>query len=314
MMRRVTSVISTFAGLGVLQACTSNYTARPMIQYSELIATPVTPADHKIAYGSEPLQFGELRLPTGSEPATLVVLIHGGCWRAQYDLKHVGAAAVALTKEGFAVWTIEYRRLGDVNGGWPGTFDDIAKGVDLVRRLGTQFPRIDTTHVVLMGHSAGGQLALWAASRKQNETTGLFRSAMPPVKVAGVVSLAGVTDLAEFGAGTGGCNTSVTPLMGGTPQQQPQRYRAVSPRERVPIGAFVRLVHGDVDPIVPISQSRDFLERARAAGDRAELDVIKGGGHFDLLAPQSYAWPTVVRAVRWSAGTSMRKTPGHSGI
>src|SRR5947207_15984722 len=103
MMRRVASVISTFMGLGVLQACTSNYTARPMTQYSELIATPVTPADHKIAYGSEPLQFGELRLPAGSEPAPLVVLIHGGCWRAQYDLKHVGAAAAALTKEGFAV-------------------------------------------------------------------------------------------------------------------------------------------------------------------------------------------------------------------
>jgi acetyl esterase/lipase len=284
-----------------------------MIAYSELTATPVAPADHRIAYGEETLQFGELRLPEGTEPAPLVVLIHGGCWRAQYDLKHVAGAAAALAKEGFVVWTIEYRRIGDANGGWPGTFDDIAHAVDYVRRLSQQFPQIDTARVVLMGHSAGGQLALWAASRKQNETTGLFRSAIAPLKVAGVVSLAGITDLADYGTGAGGCNQAVTPLIGGTPQQYPQRYRAVSPIERIPIGAFIRLVHGDADPIVPIAQSKDFLVRAHMAGDRAELDVIQGAGHFDLLAPQAAAWPTVVRAARWSAGVALKKTPGHSG-
>jgi acetyl esterase/lipase len=314
MMRRITSIVVLLVALGALQACSRNHTARTMIAYSELIAAPVAPADHRIAYGSETLQFGELRLPEGSEPVPLVVLIHGGCWRSQYDLKHLAGAAAALAKEGFAVWTIEYRRIGDANGGWPGTFDDIAHAVDYVRRLGAQFPRIDTARVVLMGHSAGGQLALWAASRKQNETTGLFRSAIAPLKVAGVVSLAGITDLADFGTGAGGCNQSVTPLIGGTPQQYPQRYRAVSPMERVPIGVFIRLVHGDADPIVPIDQSKDFLARARMAGDRAELDVIKGGGHFDLLAPQSSAWQTVVRAARWSAGVSLKPTPGHSGL
>jgi acetyl esterase/lipase len=287
-----------------------------MIAYSELIATPAPAADHRIAYGSETLQFGELRLPRWSEPTPLVVLIHGGCWRSEYDLKHVGLAAAALVEEGFAVWTIEYRRMGDANGGWPGTFDDIANAVDYVRKLGAQFPSIDTNRVVLMGHSAGGQLALWAASRKQNETTGLFRSSIPPLKVAGVVSLAGITDLAEFGKGTAGCNQVVPQLMGGTPQQVPQRYRAVSPVERVPTGIFTRLVHGDADPIVPIALSRTFLDRARMAGDRVELDVIVGGGHFDLLSPQSAAWQTVVRAARWSAGVSLKKTPapGHSGI
>ena len=285
-----------------------------MIAYSELIATPVAPAQHRFAYGSETLQYGELRLPDGSEPVPLIVLIHGGCWRSQYDLAHVAGAAVALTKEGFAVWTIEYRRIGDANGGWPGTFDDIAHGVDYVRRLANEFPRIDTARVVLMGHSAGGQLALWAASRRQNETVGLFRSAIAPLKVAGVVSLAGITDLAEYGAGAGNCNQSVPLLLGGTMEQVPQRYRAVSPVERVPIGVFIRLVHGDADPIVPLAQSKDLLVRAHMAGDRAELDVIKGGGHFDLVAPQSAAWPTVVRAARWSAGVALRKTPGHSGL
>jgi len=285
-----------------------------MIAYSELIATPVAPAEHRIAYGSEMLQFGELRLPVVSERVPLIVLIHGGCWRSQYDLKHVGGTAAALVKEGFAVWTIEYRRVGDANGGWPGTFDDIAHAVDHVRRLGTEFPQIDTERVVLMGHSAGGQLALWAASRKQNETVGLFRSSIPPLKVAGVVSLAGITDLADYGTGAGGCNQSVTPLLGGTFEQVPQRYRAVSPIERVPIGAFLRLVHGDADAIVPVAQSKDFLAHARIAGDRAELDVIKGAGHFDLLSPESAAWPTVVRAALWSAGVAPKKTPGHSGV
>ncbi len=303
-----------FLSLGALSACARNYPAGKMIAYSELIATTAPPADHRIAYGTETLQFGELRLPRGSEPTPIVVLIHGGCWRSQYDLKHVGLAAAALAEEGFAVWAVEYRRIGDANGGWPGTFDDIAHAVDYVRRLAAQFPQIDTNRVVLMGHSAGGQLALWAASRKQNETTGLFRSAIAPLKVAGVVSLAGIADLADFGKGPGGCNQSVTPLMGGTPEQVPQRYRAVSPIERVPTGVFVRLVHGDADPIVPLAQSKTFLSRAHMAGDRAELDVISGGGHFDLLSPQSAAWQTVVRAARWSAGVSLKKTPGHSGL
>jgi acetyl esterase/lipase len=285
-----------------------------MIAYSELIATAAPPADHRIAYGTETLQFGELRLPRVTAPTAIVVLIHGGCWRSQYDLKHTGLAAAALVAEGFAVWSIEYRRIGDANGGWPGTFDDIAHAVDYVRRLNAQFPIIDTNRVVLMGHSAGGQLALWAASRKQNETTGLFRSAIAPIKVAGVVSLAGISDLADYGTGTGGCNQSVTPLMGGTPQQVPQRYHAVNPIERLPTGVWTRLVHGDADPIVPLAQSRAFLARAQAAGDRVELDVIVGGGHFDLLSPQAAAWPTVVRAARWSAGVSLKKTPGQPGL
>ena len=284
-----------------------------MIAYSELVAEPVAPADRRIAYGTEQLQHGELRLPVGKENVPVVVLIHGGCWRAQYDMKHVGQAAAALAKEGFAVWTIEYRRIGDAGGGWPGTFDDVATAVDYVRRLGAQFPVIDTTRVVLMGHSAGGQLALWAASRRQNETTGLFRSAIAPMSVSGVVSLAGIADLAEYSTGAGGCNQSVVPLMGGTPQQLPQRYRAVSPSERTPIGVFVRLVHGEADPIVPVAQSKSFLEKLRVAGDRAELDVIPNAGHFDLLSPRSDAWQVVMRAVRWSAGPTRKTTPIQPG-
>jgi acetyl esterase/lipase len=305
-------ILALGAILGVV-ACSGNNRVQTMIAYSELAAATVPPADHRIAYGPGALHYGELRLPVGRDSVPVVVLIHGGCWRAQYDHKHVGLAAAALAKEGFAVWTIEYRRIGDVDGGWPGTFDDVANAVDHVRRLGAQFPVLDTTRVVLMGHSAGGQLALWAASRKQNETTGLFRSSIPPMSVSGVVSLAGITDLVEYGAGTGGCNQSVAPLLGGTFQQVPQRYRAVSPSGRLPLGVFVRLIHGELDPIVPLAQSKSFLAKLRGSGDRAELDVIPGAGHFDLLAPQSEAWPLVLRAARWAAGPTRKPTP-HAGL
>ena len=268
-----------------------------MIQYSELMATPVAPADHRIAYGTDALQFGELRLPAGTDSVPLVVLIHGGCWRAQYDLKHVAAASAALAAAGFATWTIEYRRVGDLGGGWPGTFDDISRAVDHVRALILQFPRIDSTRVVLMGHSAGGQLALWAASRRQNELTGLFRSSRPPLPVAGVISLAGITDLVAYGATTTGCNGAVNPLMGGTSAAMPDRYRAVSPVERVPIGVPVHLIHGEADPIVPVAQSRTLVARNRAEGGVTELRALPGVGHFDLIAPQADAWATVLRSL-----------------
>jgi acetyl esterase/lipase len=268
-----------------------------MIPYSELSTKAVAAADQRITYGPEPLEFGELRLPSGDDRVPLVVLLHGGCWQSQYDLKHLEAASAALVKEGFATWMIEYRRVGDVGGGWPGTFDDVSRGVDYVHTLATQYPRLDMTRVVLMGHSAGGQLALWAASRKQLERTGIYVSSMPPLPVAAVVSLAGITDMAAYGAVAGSCNDAVTPLMGGTPATVPDRYRAVSPIERVPIGVPVHLIHGSADPIVPLSQSRDFVSRDSAAGGSVELHLVPGAGHFDLVAPQAEAWTTVLRVL-----------------
>ena len=250
-----------------------------------------------MAYGALPLQFGELRLPAGSGRVPVVVFIHGGCWRAQYDLAHAAAAAAALAADGYATWTIEYRRLGDAGGGWPGTFDDVALAVDHVRALAAQFPRLDTTRVVLMGHSAGGQLALWAASRAVTDTPSPLRSSGAPLTVAGVVSLAGITDLAMFGTGSSGCNGAVTPLMGGDSTAVPHRYRAVSPVERVPLSVPVRLVHGDADAIVPIAQSRDFDARNRSAGGMSEVYEVAGAGHFDLMAPSSEAWATVLHAL-----------------
>lgn len=267
---------------------------RTMLTFDEVVAAPAPPADHREAYGPLPVQFGELRLPRGRSRAPVVVFLHGGCWRAAYDYKHVAAAAASIADAGYAVWVPEYRRVGDDGGGWPGTFDDVGAAVDHVRALAARYPQLDSTRVIVIGHSAGGQLALWAGSRKASDTPG---GTSAPLRVAGVVSLAGIADVAAY-ASPSGCGSAVVPLLGGTSADFPDRYRAVSPIERVPLGTPVRIVHGEDDPIVSIDQSRRFVERDVAAGGRAVLTEVAGAGHFDVVAPQSSAWPAVLAAIR----------------
>jgi acetyl esterase/lipase len=220
---------------------------------------------------------------------TTVVLIHGGCWESEYDLGHAGHAAAALAELGYAVWVPEYRRLGDDGGGWPGTFDDVAAAVDFVPALAEREPRVGAGRVILAGHSAGAQLALWAAAR---------RGAAGRRDVAGVVSLAGITDLAVYGAAAGDCNASVARLVGGGPSEVPERYRAVSPIELLPIGVRLALVHGELDSIVPVAQTENFARRAAASGDEVDVTVITDAGHFELMAPESAAWPRVAGAFK----------------
>jgi acetyl esterase/lipase len=260
---------------------------RHMITYDELLASSVAAADRIVAYGSDPLQFGELRLPAGNAKAPLIVLIHGGCWLSAYNLDHTRGFAAALVKEGYAVWSPEYRRLGDAGGGWPGTFDDIALATDYVPTLAAANARIDLSRVITMGHSAGGQLAVWAASRTDAKA----------LKVKGAVSLAGILDMATYGEETGSCNASVHRLLGGSASEQPDRYKAVDPMRRVPIAAPVRIVHGANDPTVRVAQSQTFVEKNRAAGGSVELEVVPASAHFDVVAPNSDAFPAVLRAI-----------------
>lgn len=291
------AVLLAAALLGAGTACrTTTPPARGPVTWGEIAAQPLPPADHRVAYGPGPQQFGELRLPAGPGPHPVVVLVHGGCWQAEYDLKHVTPVAAALTRAGVATWTVEYRRLGDEGGGWPGTFLDVARATDHVRELAARFP-LDTTRVVTAGHSAGGHLALWLAARPGLPEESPV-STPSPLRVRGVVALAPITDLRAYGAGTGSCNASVTPLLGGTPAQVEQRYALASPVERLPLGVPLRLVHGAADPIVPVAGARAFETRARAAGDDVRLEVVEGAGHFDVIAPFAPAWSAVERAVR----------------
>ncbi|MEO5509358.1 MAG: alpha/beta fold hydrolase [Longimicrobiales bacterium] len=273
---------------------------RRVISFAELLEEPLPPAGVHISYGTGPLQFGELRLPKGRGPFPVAVVIHGGCWLKQYNLRHAAREAATLTASGIATWTIEYRGADDEGGGWPGTFEDVAHATDHVTRLANHY-RLDLKRVVLVGHSAGGQLALWLASRTQHSAAAPNPS-LTPLSVRGVVSLAGITDLRTFGARSGGCSGAVATLLGGNAAEQSARYDAVSPVALLPLGIPVRLVHGDADTSVPFEQSEDYVARAQAAGDDASARILAGAGHFDLIAPVSAAWPAVERAVREMLG------------
>lgn len=272
-----------------------------VLSWSDVTAQAKPAPGLLVTYGSDPLQFGELRLPEGDGPFPVVVLIHGGCWRSSFNLEHLAPLAVALRFNGFAVWTLEYRRLGDAGGGWPGTFRDVGQGVDRLRALATEFP-LDLERVIAVGHSAGGQLALWLPSRAAlAPDSELFQP--DPLPLSGVLGLAPITDLARYREGPeDSCHAAVDPLLGGSPDAVPQRYAETSPLDRVPLGVPVWLVQGSLDEIVPAEGVRHFAAAAREAGDTVTLGEIDTAGHFEPVVPNSSTWPLVLAAVRELAG------------
>ncbi len=263
------------------------------VSFADIQKLPKPPADHRIAYGDDPLQFGELRLPKTKDKPPVVVVVHGGCWFAEYDLHHLAAFSAALTKLGVATWTIEYRRIGDKGGGWPGTFLDVAKGTDYLREVAKKHP-LDLRRVVVIGHSAGGQLALWLAARKNLPKDSVLYSANP-LPLVGVVSLAGVSDLKKFRPN---CDDSVNKLLGGSPEQFAERYQETSPLELLPLKVPVRLIHGKLDRIVPIELGKEFETVAKLKGDDVTLTTLDAAGHFDLISPVSNVWAVVEQNVR----------------
>ncbi|HEU4812031.1 MAG TPA: prolyl oligopeptidase family serine peptidase [Nocardioides sp.] len=219
------------------------------------------------AYGDDPNQFGEFMLPDGT-PRGVVVVVHGGFWKAAYDLSLGRPLAASLVEQGWAAWNLEYRRVGN-GGGAPETFDDVAAGIDKLADLG-----LDLSTVVTLGHSAGGHLAAWAAGRVD-----------PVVPVTHVISQAGVLDLvAADGLGLGG--GAVQALLGHPAGPGDAAY---DPTQQIPLDAPVWCVHGRADDIVPISQSEQYVGRATAAGARAEL-VAVDGDHFVVIDATSPAW------------------------
>ena len=263
---------------------------------SEDILTLPAPTDGaRIAYGPDAQQFGELRLPSaGSGPHPVVVLLHGGYWRARYDRAYFGHAAADLTARGYATWNLEYRRVGNAGGGWPGTFLDVAAGMDHLRALAAAHP-LDLDRVVVLGHSAGGHLALWLAGRRRINPGNAIYTVNPLLPKA-VVSLAGVLDLRQ--ASTRHLsNDAAHELLGGPPEQYPERYAAASPAELLPTGVPAMLIHGTADDSVPYALSRDYAAQAQAAGDDVELVTLPGVGHFEIVDPRAPEWQAVVQAV-----------------
>jgi len=252
---------------------------------------------HTVTYGPARSHHADLLLPAGDGPFPVVVLVHGGFWRRPYGRRLMVGLARDVVAQGWAAWNIEYRRVGQRGGGWPGTLEDVAAAVDALADLpaltGLDAP-VDLSRVITVGHSAGGHLALWAASRP-----GLPAGAPgagPRVVVAAAVSQAGVADLvagAEEGLGHDACRE----LLGGGPGDVPERYELASPMARLPLGVPLLAVHGDADDRVPISQSERFIEAARAAGDRAVLVALPGVDHFAVIDPAHGSWDAVRRFV-----------------
>jgi acetyl esterase/lipase len=284
-------------GLGSLLSAAAGVTAQEgprLMQASELAKLPQPPADRAIAYGDATQQVAELRLPRRAGPHPVVIVIHGGCWQTPWAMDHVRGLAAALTAEGYATWSLEYRRLGDPGGGWPGTLQDVARGADRLRQEAARHG-LDLSRVVAVGHSAGGQLALWLAARRRlAKDSSLWTR--DPLPLQGVVSLAGVTDLRAAAAGNV-CGDAVPRLLGGAPDALDHRVRQSSPIELLPLGLPQRLVCGALDRLVPNELSRGYEAAARTAGDSVRLELVDGVGHFELVDPGSRAWPAVRSAV-----------------
>ena len=249
----------------------------------EILSLPPPPADLRIPYGSEKNQFIDFRFPVCNTAVALVVMIHGGFWRDRYDLSHAGHLCGAVTASGLTTANIEYRRIGEQGGGWPGTFDDIQAALQCAK---SHHGSGKTALVV--GHSAGGHLALWVATRDQ--------------ALAAVIALAPVSCLRTAWHRTLG-DGAVADFLGGSPDDVPDRYLFACPSQestRVPRV----LIHGTEDDTVPVNLSREYLTARREESDLVRLIELPGADHYDLIDPRSASWKTVLTEIRNAANAS----------
>lgn len=261
------------------------------ITYADLLARARPEADARIAYGRDPLQFGDLWLPKGDGPHPVVVMIHGGCWRADLPgLELTDYASADLRAHGIAVWNIEYRRIGHPGGGYPGTFADVAAGVDHLREIAPKH-RLDLSRVVVSGHSAGGHLAVWALGRPRLDP-GSPLYAKDSLPLRGAVALAGIIDLAAYRAdGPDACGGPGTiDSLVGAPAPGRDLYADTSPPRMLPLGKPQVVISGDHDHIVPPIFGRGYGAAATAQGDEARVIDLPDTGHFELIDPTAPAW------------------------
>jgi acetyl esterase/lipase len=270
------------------------------IQPADLLNEAVAPADHRISYGSGELNFGELRLPRSAGRLPLLILVHGGCWADRLpnfdpratSFELLRPMAAALAEMGIATWNIEYARVGNPGGGWPGTFQDLSRAVDYVRTLAKTYP-LDLSRVAVAGHSSGWQLALWiAAGPKLNRASELYGE--NPLHIRAAIDLYGPPDLATsqpFERRM--CPIpAITDFMGGSPEQFASRYAEASATLFLPLGVRQELISGSLlNGIRP--QLAAYETAARSKGDSITVTELAGSGHFDMLSPHSPYWKTV---------------------
>ena len=292
----------------LLAACVSDpYADQRPITWRDLLDRERDAADHIIAYDQGEERHGELWLPDGAGPHPLVIMIHGGCWRAEIPGTILQDQLNAdLKRRGYAVWNITYPRVGHETGGYPGTFQAIAAASDHVRALSEAYP-LDLTRTVMVGHSAGGHLALWSAARARLPDGAPGAPGAPgasgadPFTPRAVISLAGLNDLEDYAAtGPGRCGEPeiVASLVG---EGRADLYADTSPARLLPLGVPQVIVSGALDPIVPPALGEAYATRAQAAGDDVRLIEIEDAGHFELIDPTAPAWRVVLREIERAA-------------
>jgi len=251
----------------------------------DILTLAPPPADARLTYGSDPNQFLDLRLPSSKEkskqPYPLVINIHGGFWRAKYNLDHAGHLCATLTAKGLATANLEFRRVDNEGGGWPGTFADIRSAYHFLLQNASRH-NLDATRVVVMGHSAGGQLALCLAAHEAGATH--------------VVSLAGVVDL-QRAYQLHLSNDAVVEFLRGTPTEVPDHYRKADPMDLSILQAQQWLIHGSADDVVPPDFSRSYVaaKQKRSGNEKEDVHLLEipGAGHFDVIDPRTLAWKQV---------------------
>lgn len=249
------------------------------VQSESILSKKPADSDLRLAYGQDGNQFIDIRFPESNGPHPVVFFIHGGFWRAKYDLTYAGHLCDALKKAGIASWNVEYRRVGNAGGGWPGTFDDIRSAYRVLLKRAEDAPQeLDLMRLCIAGHSAGGHLALCLAAFE------------PSVKR--VLSLAGVIDLQRAWE-LHLSNDAVVEFLGGTPSEIADSYREASPAERAVPQAIQKLVHGTADQDVPYEISKGYADRKKKSGENVDLISLQDVGHFEIVDPESSVWPKI---------------------
>ena len=273
-------------------AWTAVVSAAP-ITFSELLQRPRAEPTAKFTYGPAPHQFAELWLPKGAGPHRTLVVIHGGCWLANLPGTELMAyLAEDLRQHGYAVWNIDYRRIGDDGGGYPGTFRDVGAAIDKLRDIAPA-NKLDLTKLVAIGHSAGGHLAAWGAARR------LLRKNLPvympvPLAITGVVSLAGINDLAAYrekGPAACGGPSTIDALVDA--KRKGDLYADTSPAALLPLGIKQAVISGALDKIVPPRFGEDYAAAVVKNGEVVKEITIPNAGHFELIDPTSDAWKII---------------------
>jgi acetyl esterase/lipase len=252
-----------------------------------------------LPYGDDAMQFGKLYLPLGPGPHPVTIVIHGGFWRAPYSYTLMTSLAEDLAQHGIAAWNIEYRRMGDLQGGWPNTFLDVAMAADHLQSIASHY-HLDLQRVITIGHSAGGHLALWLAARPRIPQDSIVIGGQvrhTPLTITGAISQAGVVDL-EMAWRMNLENGAAAELLGGSFSAVPERYNAASPAALLPLSVPQVLIHGTADDRVPFEMSRTYVTKAQATGDTIQLITLPGADHFVLIDATSTAWTKTVHVIQ----------------